>query len=111
MHMKIFAHVPIVYRLSGASGNLSMTYFPFATLTMGTPGTFLNRRLRSLHCVSSGLDALMVCLPIVCAHQVDPVLGNVLDEAVVGIRAFVGTRQSLPALVTCNPESNAVLGT
>lgn len=32
---------------SGASGNRSITYFPRATLMMGTPGTFRMRLLRS----------------------------------------------------------------
>lgn len=32
---------------SGASGSLSMTYFPLATLIIGTPGIFLTLRLRS----------------------------------------------------------------
>ena len=33
--------------LSGASGNLSIVYLPFATLTIGTPGIFLNLLFKS----------------------------------------------------------------
>lgn len=35
--------VPVLY-FSGASGSLSMTYFPLATLIIGTPGIFLTAR-------------------------------------------------------------------
>ena len=31
----------VISHLSGASGNLSITYFPLATLMIGTPGIFL----------------------------------------------------------------------
>ncbi len=38
--------VSTVY-FSGASGNLSMTYFPLATLMIGTPGIFRIRLFKS----------------------------------------------------------------
>lgn len=38
---------------SGASGNLSTTYFPLATLMIGTPGTFLTLLFRSLSFVAT----------------------------------------------------------
>lgn len=45
-------NVPPLY-FSGASGNLSITYLPFATLIIGTPGIFLNLLLRSLSFVAT----------------------------------------------------------
>ena len=38
--------LPFLY-FSGASGNRSITYFPRATLTIGTPGTFLSLLFKS----------------------------------------------------------------
>ena len=43
----VAANVDSAHHFSGASGNLSMTYLPRATLMMGTPGIFLIRLFKS----------------------------------------------------------------
>ena len=41
------------HHFSGASGSLSMTYLPFATLIIGTPGILRIRLFRSLSFVAT----------------------------------------------------------
>lgn len=47
---------------SGAAGNLSITYFPLATLTMGTPGIFRNLLLRSRSFVATKYTLCFITL-------------------------------------------------
>jgi hypothetical protein len=54
MHERLCDPLPMhVHLLSGTSGNRSMTYLPFATLTMGTPGIFLILLFKSLSFVAT----------------------------------------------------------
>jgi hypothetical protein len=63
---------------SGAPGNLSMTYFPLATLIMGTPGTFLTLLLRSLS----------------RSQNINLILRNPIHQAI--IRIYVDHTSSVP---------------
>lgn len=48
-------------------------------------------------------------LAITRCHNVAPVLGDALDETVVGVGAFVGARQTFEARVACDAKGYAVL--
>lgn len=49
-------------------------------------------------------------VPVVGRDDVDPVLLNAVDEAVVGVGAAVGAGEALPALVARDAQRDAVAG-
>lgn len=116
-----------LYHFSGASGRRSITYFPLATLIIGAPGILLMGILvfSSFSSSSRDLGLVVLCtrraegnsnlpnssleITIVCRHNIDTVLDDPINEAVIGICTLVIALDSLEARVFGNAQCQAVL--
>lgn len=102
----------LLVHAAGAPGNRSITYFLFATDMIGTPGIFLSRRFRSRSYIVVSSASITrgshKAWTHVRSHQVHPVLGDPIHQAVIGISPLVITLEPLPPRVSRDPQGQAI---
>lgn len=101
------------FYFSGASGSRSMTYFPRATLMIGTPGIFLlpkhwiRNSNYSFH-AKSHLPYPSFQISIVGRHDVHTMFDYSVNQAIVCVSAFMITLYPFKPRILCDPQCKSI---
>jgi hypothetical protein len=84
---------------------------------IGTPGIFLNRKKKEILATTFNFSELgpnipypPLQIPIICRHNIDPMLNHPIYQTIIRIGSSVITLQPLESLVFRNPQRKSVFG-